>query len=160
MINGTTVQERIDQFDIKHGDDCVRMSDDSSWLVFADGATREMHLGGIMCEPPDNLAERWDYICTYWKVKYERAAYELHDVIAGGKAQAITAGKNGWAFNDTPILEKLERLRPIAVEAQKQYKAAREEFEKHSPHHRQAALRSMMMEDANKQVSVFNSYKL
>jgi hypothetical protein len=62
MLDNLNIQGRLQQFDLKHGNNAIRID---GWLIYSDGAMRETNPLGALCEPPGN-----PYECCKIKVQY------------------------------------------------------------------------------------------
>ena len=63
-MNGLLLQQRADQFDVKHGSNGLPIA---GWLVFADGAMRQEQTGE-MREPPSDPKELFPILAVYWNI--------------------------------------------------------------------------------------------
>ncbi len=64
------VNQRVQQFDLEHGNDPVRLG---SHLLFRNGAMREVHPMGRLMDPPENGYQRDKLIVRYWQARVDRA---------------------------------------------------------------------------------------
>ncbi|MCC6127286.1 MAG: hypothetical protein IT426_20175 [Pirellulales bacterium] len=65
-----TVTQRIGYFDSKHGNDCIPIG---GWLIFSDGAMRDIDPLGPFMEPPFDRQERLRIQITYQEEMLRRA---------------------------------------------------------------------------------------
>ncbi len=64
------VNQRVQQFDLEHGNDPVRLG---SFLYFRDGAMREINPMGRLMDPPEDRYQRDKLIVRYWQARVDRA---------------------------------------------------------------------------------------
>jgi hypothetical protein len=78
MIDCGSVNARIKEFDIRHGDNPVCLN--SAWLLFEDGAKRETNPLGPLVEPPEDSWQRSQAVARYWEVKTQLAVEEFNNL--------------------------------------------------------------------------------
>jgi hypothetical protein len=77
MIPIGVIQQRIDQFDVQHGNDGIQIG---VWLVFSDGAQREWQQPGRMLEPPSDPAHLSEIKIRYLHAKLNQESQELQEL--------------------------------------------------------------------------------
>ena len=138
---------RIEQFDLKHGSDAIRID---NWLVYSDGAMREVNPHGSLHEPPGNVHERCKIKVRYREELLQRAVNEFHDAKDQLLATAKARLRNGDPCESrTEAVAKLTELQTVVKERQRQLNIARTKLEASTP----VGLR------ANTQVSAENKQK-
>jgi hypothetical protein len=130
MITGTTVKERIQQFDLAHGDDPVRVDD--RWLLFEDGAHREVNAYGALIDPPADNKKRLQLIVRYHEEKVKRAQTRFDNERIQVKGRANEALRNGWGISDSELTE-VKRLQVQLQEAKKKLDTARKDLDEQCP---------------------------
>lgn len=95
------------EFDRQHGDAVVM----GNWLLYCDGALRELTAVGATIEPPRDNIERRKLIVKYREVKLELAVEEFRvlkrELIRKGK-QAVKGVENAPTEDDVKKLKELQ----------------------------------------------------
>ena len=128
------MRERIEEFDVRHGSDCLRVD---GWIVYSDGASRDTDPYGPLLEPSQDLFERSKLIVTYYVEKHRRAAAEFESeresMLVAAK-MAARAHQPGFPPMPTDqAVEKLKRLKGYVRRCQKELKKAQQELIQHQP---------------------------
>jgi hypothetical protein len=117
MNENPTLEQRVNQFDIRHGNNAVRIG---RMLVFEDGASRDVAMSGMMTEPPNDPRERVKMQIAYRQEKVRLAVRDFEDLRGDllGKAQANL--KEGLQTQPPPCseaeaIERLEKLRDVVT---------------------------------------------
>jgi hypothetical protein len=112
MIDTDYVNQRVKQFDEKHGSDYLRVG---VWLIYSDGAYREVNPLGLLAEPPADAYERCKLQVQYREeaLRQTAAAFkELKEVLTRQTEEAVR-----WANSNAPPAppkpEDLQRLRAL-----------------------------------------------
>lgn len=103
----TAMLMKVQQFDAEHGDHPIREQPEGNWLVFEDGARRELAVYGVMLSPeyfkPRKLIEN--------KILYQQRLIEVELVPAFDKQKAYLLGDPCLDDDETDAeVAKLKRL--------------------------------------------------
>ena len=131
------IVQRIQQWDVEHGDDPVRIG---GWLYFRDGAVRENHLYGQLIDPPEDHYERWKLIAKYWGVRVERAVHAFdqkkHELRQQAQNVVLECSRPGGSPPAVPGEEEFDQLRVLqgtVKRLQRKLDHARAKVEAHQP---------------------------
>lgn len=131
-MDGLSVKGRVEAFDNKHGRDCVVFD---SWLLFADGASREIDPFGLLAEPPQDV-----YKCNQFKVKYHTIKLELAAEEFSVLKQSVMAHTKvilrDRSCSGAPGREAVERLKELQKKVracQRNLDEAKDNLEKSKP---------------------------
>jgi hypothetical protein len=69
-------KQKYEKFDLEHGGIASTIVSDN-WLLFPDGASREVDPRGIWCSPPNDPYECAKLVVYYWELKLELAIEEF-----------------------------------------------------------------------------------
>ena len=119
------------EFDSQHGESFVY----DGWVLFADGATREVNPLGLLVEPPSDPYEKAKRIALYWKLVFEKA---VRDFDAGRQYLADLAAENlnSQICGPAPekgAMEELKGRHKAALNAKKKYEKALAQVEALKP---------------------------
>jgi hypothetical protein len=89
LKDNVSLMQHLDQFDLKHGNNGVSVD---GWLLFADGATREIN-GGQMREPSSDPFERSRAVVRYNEAVYQQSLQHSNNLAPKQKspAEIVTA---------------------------------------------------------------------
>lgn len=123
------------QFDKQNGNDAIQID---GWLVFSNGAMREMAPVGIWCDPPNDT-----YACAKIKVKYREAKLAQATQAFKTLKQELTWQADNavkYAAAETPPeppsadqIAELRNLQSMVRKCQKELTVARTELEQSKP---------------------------
>lgn len=123
------------QFDERNGNDGIQID---GWLVFSNGAMREIAPIGVWCEPPSDA-----YACAKIKVKYREAKVARAIQAFNRLKQELTWQADNaikYAAAETPPeppssadMAELRKLQSEARKCQKELTLARTELERAKP---------------------------
>jgi len=141
MLNVAGVQAQLDEFDELHSKDGPPVrSPDGMWLLYADGASREVSQPyGALKDPSKDPEQRAKDIALYYGVRRDRAVRAFHDRRIELQRAAKAAERSPYV-STPPSPEKvkaeLEALRDKAQEAQVALDAALDAVEEAKPQRR------------------------
>jgi Tfp pilus assembly protein FimV len=129
------IRERIEAFEKKHGVD--RVVTNGAWLLFANGAMRELNPRGALCEPPENP---WE--CAKLKVLFREVKLALAvEEFTVYKKNLITQANAALREKRCPpppepqneAVTKLKELQAKVRQCQRNLEAAKAELEASKP---------------------------
>lgn len=135
MIDSGSVKQRIEQFDTKNGDDAICID---GWLLFSNGAMRELNPLGALIDPPEDAIKRSRNIVRYRHELVQRAENEFKELKRQLLQQAQLSVQHAAANTPPPPpsnadLEKLKRLQELVQERRRQFADAREQLKNDMP---------------------------
>lgn len=125
MHNAFQVEQRIREFDARHGDSAKG----EGFIYYEDGAVREAGMGALI-EPPAERRHRWRNIVCYHQIKLQRLVQELNTLVAELEV-SLTHGFTGPLFDEKT--EKAKKLKTQIRQRQRNLEKAEAEQRKHQP---------------------------
>lgn len=137
MNDNLTIDQRVQQFCIKHGNDAVPVD---GWLLYSDGAKRERMLSGALVEPPNDPEERCRLQVKYHEARLRRATQAFEDLknTLGNAAKACFEGPAPQLLVCDEQLQQLKELQQAVRECQSRLDEARERLKQAKPDSRRA----------------------
>jgi hypothetical protein len=129
------IRERIEAFEKKHGQDRVVVN--GAWLLFANGAQRELNPVGALCEPPENAYECAKLKMLFREIKLalaveEFAVYKKH-LILQANAALLEKRCPPPPKPQNEAVTKLKELQQKVRQCQRNLEAAKDEVEQSKP---------------------------
>jgi len=135
-MDGLSCKARVEKFDIENGMDAI-LVDGGAWLLFSNGARREVSPIGALVDPPANLYERARLIVKYHQTKLGLAVQEFNHVKLEYVRYAKVAMSQGpncpLADDKTEAVTKLNKLKAKVRVCQAHLDEAHQNLEKHTP---------------------------
>jgi hypothetical protein len=122
MIDCEGIKSRIEHFDVSHGLDCVVLN---GWLLFADGAMRELNPMGLLKEPKADAYECSKDVCLFYETKLFFAVEEFSTL----KNNLLMRGRTALRLQNCPSPPDQETIFRLA-ELKKKVQAAQRKFSK------------------------------
>jgi len=132
MIDYGGAKQRVAKFDAKHGENV----DIDGWILFEDGARRELHPLGALIEPSSNPNDLAKAIFHYWSVKLKRAVNEFEQRKRHYKNSSKVALNMAFAGSapDPDVVEaELTALRDAVRRIQEKYEEAKNDVDRTTP---------------------------
>ncbi len=125
-MENPSVKQRVDQFDIKNGSDCINI--DGFWLVYSNGAMRERNPLGALIDPPTDVHQRCKIQLRYHEKRLQRAvdAFDEHKQQLIAVAQVNLTDRHSGPPPDAANLEKLKDLQKTVRRCKRAVAAARQ----------------------------------
>jgi hypothetical protein len=110
MIGCESVRERIEKFDAEHGNDGIVID---GWLLFSDGAMRELSPLGMMRKVPNDIFKAAKLKVHYWEAKLGLAVEEFSTFKKNLLSRAKAALNQRYCPPPPPpeAIEKLKKLK-------------------------------------------------
>jgi len=133
-LEGLSPPQRIKKFDDAHGDFVVV----DGWILYEDGAQREVNPWGAMCEPPLDDCKCSKIILNFCEAKMNlaREEFQVHKQNLTTQCRVIAEQGNCNRPTQPPskeAVEKLKELRKKVLCWQKRLNKAREAVENNKP---------------------------
>lgn len=137
--HNVSVQRRLEQFDIKHGSDSIRID---GWYVYSDGAMREVNPYGALHEPPGNTYECWKIKVQYREELFQRAVQKFYDTRDSFLEMAKARLRNGDpAVSPKVVAAQLAELQAEVKKHDKNLSIAKMRLEAATPASHQSRIR-------------------
>jgi hypothetical protein len=111
-----SIKTRVKEFDVRHGEDSVVFN--VGWLLFGNGAMREINPMGPLIEPPEDNYKRAKLVVRYHEIKLNLAAEEFNLLKHNLKLHAKVGLKERFC-PPPPPQEEIERLKQLKKKVQK-----------------------------------------
>ncbi len=118
-FDNQSMQQRIEQFDVKHGGVAVTID---GWHVYPTGAMREVSPWGALLEPPSDHEACCRVQLKYHETLLKRATYEFDHL----KDHLVGMARNG--LDNPSELQKLKELQRTVLDRKQKADAIREEI--------------------------------
>ncbi len=125
------VKARHEAFELEHSDPI--MDDSNSWILYSDGAYREVNPMGRMSDGPRDPFERQKRIVHYHELVLRRVTEEFHRFRRnlGGHANSILTTGMGHIRDEA--IEQLKKLQETVRQKQKTLEAAKADLDATMP---------------------------
>jgi hypothetical protein len=135
MIDYGSVKYRREEFDKRHGGNAVQVDE---WLVYSDGAMREVNPLGALLEPDADPFKCAQVVVRYYENRVQRAVEEFDAYKAHLTSFTTACRRNGHPPPGATELERLKELQQTVQARQKELDAARDRLRDATPAHRKA----------------------
>jgi hypothetical protein len=128
-------QQRVQQFDLKNGGDCIRIG---NRLLYSNGAWRDSTPYGLLVDPPDDDFERCKLVVEYRQELLKRAVNKFTDLKRAMQFVAKEAQRTIAHVSPvtSPSKEDIADLRQLQAEVracQAKLQEAKDDLDKHTP---------------------------
>jgi hypothetical protein len=132
------VAERVAAFDKLHEEQGPGLRS-GAWIVFPDGARREVNPMGALIDPPREEIDRMRARTVYLKIRFEQANSEFnrrkHEIEAVLRSNLSAPGVSNTpaSVDEAALVKELEQLRDKAREAHEELRLAQDEIVERMP---------------------------
>lgn len=135
MIDYGSVKQVIEEFDKKHGSDCVCWN---GWLLYSDGATRERNPLGALCDVPRDPQEAARLKLKFVEIRTQLARDEFNNLKNNLQSHCQVLVSQGVCSNplsppSASTVASLKELRKKVLLWQGKLTAARKNLEANKP---------------------------
>ena len=137
MLDGDSIKARIEEFDQRHGSDCVCWE---GCLLYSDGSYRDRDPFGILAEPPRDPKKLAERIVAFFEIKLNlaREEFSVYKDNLAMQCRIVTEQRNCNNPPQPPSAEAVAQLKELQKKVhhwQGKLTAARKKLEESIPEH-------------------------